>query len=193
MSDQALSNNPHNRVKIENAILTWPYLYRKQVFEGVETKYRATLLVDKENPIVNQIKTQCSQLITEADVKVKKENWCISDGDEYENEFYHDKIVIKPGSHKMPLLFNAKGEHSHIDDGEFYAGCIVNALVSFWINTKGTNRVVGELHGVFKVADGERLIGVSDDVVAKELLGEDAAKAAMDSNKLNYGDDEPPF
>ena len=189
----------HGRFKLENVVMTWPYLYQKQIYEGRETKYKATFLIPKEHAIIETISAHCQAKIAEKGVKVRKDSWCISDGDDYEVEYNHNHYILTAGSRKMPLIITPAGEISRSDEGEFYAGVIVDALVSFWVNTKGQNRVVGELHLVRKVADGEPLAGVSDRTLLEEALGEEAAAAAL-SGQLDYSnskgeltDDDVPF
>ena len=184
------------RIKLEKAILTWPYLHRKQTYEGVETKFKGTFLMDKSDPVIGIIRSVCLEKIKEKGVKVKPENWCIKDGDEYDDEHYHGKFVLTAGSHTKPILLDQKGTIVSVDDGEFYPGVIVDALVSFWVNVKGSNRVVGELHLVRKVEDGERLVGPSNEQLIKEALGEDFDPSVYDEGSdaaQGLTDDDVPF
>ena len=170
----AKANKNTERILLKNAILVWPHLYEKQVYEGEVTKYKGTFLVDKKDPVVAKLKKMCMAIIKENGVTVKGENWCIQNGDDKESDDYHGKIVITAGSHDRPQLFIDK-TISIEDNGDFYPGARVNALISCWLNVRGANRIVGQLHTVRKVGDGDR-IGqrVSDDQLIRETFEDEA-------------------
>ena len=184
------------RIKIEAVPVSWPHLFNKQIYEGKETKYNGTFLVEKNDPVMKEIGAEIMELMKEKGVEVPRDKWCVKDGDETDFEANHGFWLIKAGSHDRPALLTKDGKVVYDDNGEFYPGAIVDAYVSFWVNTKGERRVVGELHGVQKVEDGPRLAGVSKKVIIEEMLGTRPMNTAGDFDdpgKQEITDGDIPF
>ncbi len=150
-----------NTIVIQEARLSYPSLFEKEVFEGVPNKYKCTLIVNKKNKdLMGMINDQIVNALQSKNVKIGKEFWPIRDGED--NEF-PGHWLITVGSHSRPFVFDEEGELVSKEDNEvnqtIYPGCWVKASISFWVNLKHTKRVVGELHGVRKLKDDESFSG----------------------------------
>lgn len=145
-------------IKIKNARLSFPSLFKKSVFNGVEGKYEATLLFPKSD-------TKTYDAIMEAVEAIKKENknakvgddkLCIKDGDNIEYDGYEGMWAVKAGNNTRPLVINRDRSPLAEDDNIVYAGCYVNASIDLWFqNNQFGKRVNANLLGIQFVKDGE--------------------------------------
>ena len=96
------------KIKLNAVRLSFPSLFRKAVFEGSETKYEATFLLDKEDhadlikaiksDIANRIKTDLKG------AKLSSDKICLKDGDDFDYTGYAGCMSIKASNNKRPLL-----------------------------------------------------------------------------------------
>ena len=146
------------KIKILNARLSVPSLFKKASFEGKEGKYEATLLFPKTD-------TKTYDAIIEAIEACKKENkntkvpaakYFIQDGNEKEYDGYEGMWAVKAGNNKRPTVINRDRTPLVEEDEVMYAGCYVNAIVEPWSqsNTYG-KRINANLLGLQFVEDGE--------------------------------------
>lgn len=145
-------------IKIRNARLSFPSVFNKAVFNGVEGKYEATLLFPKSD-------TETYEAITKAIEDLKKENkgakvaadkLCIKDGDEIEYEGYEGMWAIKASNSKRPTVINRDKTPLVEDDDVIYAGCYVNGVIDLWFqNNQYGKRINANLLGLQFVKDGE--------------------------------------
>ena len=160
------------KVIVEPCRLIFPNIFQKEVYQGQETKFKATLMIDRENPIMKEIREQIKEVLGRSGVKVKPENYCVRDGANFERDWYQDFFILTAGSHQRPVIINIDGSQGVEEEDEFYPGAIVRARVSFWINTVGTNRVVGNLHGLRKIGQGKRIGGDNPEETVDALGGD---------------------
>ena len=80
-----------NKIKIENVRISFPSIFKKAVFEGVEGKYEATFLISKDDKKTYELlNSHINKLIIESKLKIPNSKICLKDGDEaiydgYEN------------------------------------------------------------------------------------------------------------
>lgn len=145
-------------IKIRNARLSFPSVFNKAVFNGVEGKYEATFLFPKSD-------TETYEAITNAIEALKKENkgakvasdkLCIKDGDEIEYEGYEGMWAVKASNSKRPTVINRDKTPLVEDDDVIYAGCYVNGVIDLWFqNNQYGKRINANLLGLQFVKDGE--------------------------------------
>ncbi|HEY7803861.1 MAG TPA: ssDNA-binding protein, partial [Orrella sp.] len=80
------------KIKLQNVRLSFPSLFRKAVFSGEETKYEATLLINKETQadLIKQIGDAIKEKI-KVDLKGAKlpaDKICMKDGENIEYDGY---------------------------------------------------------------------------------------------------------
>jgi len=149
-----------DKIKLQNVRLSFPSIFKKAQFEGVEGKYEATLLLDKNDKKTKAIMDKAiNELIAEAKIKVPDDKKAIKDGDaifeEKEYDGYEGHWAIKASSSRRPTVINRDKTPVTEDDNIVYAGCYVNAIISFWIqNNKYGKRVNANLYGIQFIKDG---------------------------------------
>lgn len=152
-----------SKLMLKNARLSFPAIFKKAKFEGVETKYEATFLLHKDDQ-ADQIKT-LEKLIEDFAIekfgagKVPKslKRTCLIDGDEKDYDGYENHIAFKAGSQSRFTIIDRDKSPLGEDDGKPYAGCYVSAIVSLWYSDhpKGGKQILGNLHGIQFIKDSE--------------------------------------
>lgn len=146
--------------KLNNVRLSFPSLWHKAVFEGAETKFEATFLLDKEQhaEIIEALKKDINARIKN-DLKGSKlpsDRICLKDGDEYEYDGYAGCMSLKASNGKRPMIIDRDKTPLTEDDNRIYAGCYVNAIVEFWAQNNGYGkRINANLLGVQFLKDGD--------------------------------------
>lgn len=156
-----MENKEPIKIKLPRVRLSFPSLFQKAQFNGKETKYEATFLLDKvkHKAQIDEIATHMQSLIKSElkGAKLTPDKLCMRDGDMVEYDGYEGCMSFKASSNKRPLVIN-RADKSPIteDDNIVYAGCYVNAIVSLWAqDNEYGKRINGTLMGVEFVADGE--------------------------------------
>lgn len=148
------------KIKLQNVRLSFPSLFRKAVFNGEETKYEATLLIDKEaqDELYQKLKAGIAEKI-KTDLKGTKlpaDKLCLKDGDEIEYDGYANHWSIKASNNKRPMVIDKDKSPLTQDDDRLYAGCYVNAIVELWAqNNSYGKRINANLLGVQFAKDGQ--------------------------------------
>lgn len=148
------------KIKIQNARLSFPSLFRKASFNGVETKYEATLLLNKQDhaEVIASIQKAIKEKIT-VDLKGAKlgaDKLCLRDGDDVEYDGYAGHMSLKASNKKRPTVIGRDKAPVTEDDNIIYGGCYVNAIIELWAqNNEYGKRVNANLLGVQFVRDGE--------------------------------------
>jgi len=147
---------------IKNARLSFPSLFHKAEFDGVETKFEGTLLLDKDTQA-----DQIAELEKHIDAFIKEKfpkgapkalkTTCLVDGDTKDYDGYENQMAFKGTNKKRPTLVNRDRTQIVEEDDILYAGCYVNAIVDLWYSDhpKGGKQILGNLHGVQFVKDGD--------------------------------------
>lgn len=146
--------------KLHNVRLSFPSLFRKAVFEGQETKYEATLLLDKEQhaEVIDAIKKDVQGRIKNdlKGAKIGADRICLKDGDDFDYDGYAGHYSIKASNNKRPMVIDRDKSPLTEDDDRVYAGCYVNAIVELWVQNNGYGkRINANLLGVQFYKEGE--------------------------------------
>lgn len=159
------------KIKLNNVRLSFPSLFKKAVFNGEETKFEATLLINKETQadLVQKLKEAVAEKI-KVDLKgakISADRICLKDGDEIDYDGYADHYSIKASNNKRPLVIDLDKTPLSEDDNRIYAGCYVNAIIELWAQDNSWGkRINANLLGVQFAKDGEPFgdgIGASAD------------------------------
>tara|TARA_R110000868_G_scaffold33562_2_gene121622 strand:+ start:3486 stop:4007 length:522 start_codon:yes stop_codon:yes gene_type:complete len=163
------------KIKLNDVRLSFPSLFRKSVYNGEETKFEATFLLNKKTHVdkVKEIEAAIAAAIKESlkGAKLGSDKICFKNGDDFEYTGYAGHMSIKASSNKRPLVIDRDKSPLTEADGRLYAGCRVNATIELWAqnNTYG-KRINANLLALqfFKddepFADGEK--GSVDDFEA---------------------------
>ena len=144
-------------MKLQNVRLSFHSIFEKSVYDGNEGKYEATFLIPKKNKeLYKKIKTKIDTIILNSGLKISTDRICLKDGDEKEYDGYKDHFYLKASSLKRPLVLNRDRTPLTADDEVIYSGCIVNAVIDFWLqNNKYGKRINSNLYGLQFVKDDE--------------------------------------
>lgn len=167
------------KITLNNVRISFPSLFHKAVFNGEETKYEATFLLDKGEHVslIERVKEAVQEKI-KVDLKGAKlgaDKICLKDGDSIDYEGYAGHMSIKASSNRRPLVIDRDKSPITEDDNIIYAGCYVNAIIELWAqNNNWGKRINANLMGVQFVKDGEpfgdsQVASVSD----FEIVGDD--------------------
>ena len=148
------------KIKLNNVRLSFPSLFRKAVFNGEETKFEATFLLDKDTQAdkIAEIDNAVQAMIAEnlKGAKLKADKICLKDGDDIEYDGYANHMSIKASNNKRPKVLDRDKSQLTEDDNRIYAGCYVNAVIELWAqNNQWGKRINANLLGVQFFKDGE--------------------------------------
>lgn len=147
---------------IKNARLSFPALFKKAVFEGVETKFEGTFLLDKTSQAdqIESINNRIDEFLADkfpkgAPKSVKRT--VFKDGDNVDYDGYENQMAFKGSNNKRITIINRDKSPITEEDNVLYAGCYVNVIVDLWYSdhAKGGKQVLGNVMGVQFVKDGE--------------------------------------
>lgn len=144
-------------IKIRNARLSFPSLFKKASFDGKEGKYEATLLFPKsDTDTYDAIMKAIEECKTSNKIKVGADKICIKDGDDSDYDGYAGHWAVKAGNNKRPTVINRDKTPLVEEDEVVYAGCYVNAIIDMWAqNNQYGKRINANLLGIQFVKDGE--------------------------------------
>ena len=169
-----------SKIKLSNVRITFPSLFKKATFDGTETKYEATFLLDKTDHAdkIAEIEAAIAKKIKEnlKGAKLKEDKLCLKDGDDVDYDGFSGNMSLKASNNVRPKVIDRNKAPLIEDDGRPYSGCYVNAVVELWSqdNSYG-KRINANLLGVQFYADGEPFA---------------AGAAASDDDFDDFGDDE---
>jgi hypothetical protein len=148
------------QIKLGEVRLSFPSLFKKAVFEGEETKFEATVLMEKDskNHKITEaaIEKFIAQTFKDGAPKGLKIT-CFQDGDTKDVEGYEGMMALKGSSNKRIPVFDKDRSPITEEDDKVYAGCYVNAIFDFWFSShpKGGKQILANLLGVQFKRDGE--------------------------------------
>jgi len=148
------------KIKLQNVRLSFPALFRKATFNGEDTKYEATFLINKggQKALIAEIEKEIKVRISD-DLKGSKlgpDKLCLRDGDDASYQGYAGHMSLKASSSKRPLVIDRDKSPLTEDDGVVYGGCYVNAVVELWAqNNNYGKRINATLLGIQFSRDGE--------------------------------------
>jgi len=148
------------KLKLNNVRLSFPSIFHKAVFNGKETKFEATFLLDKDKhadkieEINEAIKAAIKTNLKGA--KLGPDKICMKDGDEIGYDGYDNTMSFKASSQKRPMVIDRDKSALTEDDNRLYAGCYVNASVELWAqNNEYGKRINANLLAVQFFKDGK--------------------------------------
>jgi len=148
------------KISLKNVRLSFPSLFQKATFEGNETKYEATLLLDKDRhaDVIKAIQAEMKSGIKEKldGSKLGTDKLCLKDGEDSDYDGYGNAWSLKAANTKRPLIIDRDKSPLTEDDNRIYSGCYVNASVELWYQKNAYGkRVNANLLGVQFYKDGE--------------------------------------
>ena len=168
-----------SKIILKNVRVSFPSLFKKGSFNGEETKYEATFLLNKEEHAdsIAEIKAQIADLVKVnlKGAKVPADKLCLRDGDEVEYDGYAGCYSIKCSTKKRPIVIDRDRSPLTEDDNKPYGGCYVNASIDLWVqNNAYGKRVNSTLLAVQFAKDGEPFAdGSTGDVNDFDMLDDD--------------------
>lgn len=148
------------KIKLQNVRLSFPSLFRKAQFQGDETKYEATFMLNKEEHAdkIAEIEKAIQAGMKEhfKGAKIPSDKICLKDGDQSGRDEYEGHYTIKCANNKRPKVIDRDKSPLTEDDGKPYSGCYVNVVIDLWYQNNGYGkRVNANLLGVQFFKDGE--------------------------------------
>lgn len=168
-----------SKIFLKNVRLSFPSVFRKAVFDGNETKFEATFLIDKANGAdkIKEIKDAINAMIKDdlKGAKLPPDKICLKDGDNIDYAGYAGTFSIKASSTKRPIAIDRDKSPLTEDDNKLYAGCYVNASLELWAqNNNYGKRINCNLLGIQFFKDGEPFAdGVKGSVDDFDAFGDD--------------------
>lgn len=171
------------KVKLTNVRVSFPSLFRKAQFNGEETKYEATFLLNKEEhaATIAEIEKHIQDKIKNdlKGAKIGPDKICLKDGDEIDYDGYAGHMSIKASNNKRPKVIDRDKSPLTEDDDKLYAGCYVNAVIELWAqNNSWGKRINANLLGVQFAKDGDPFA---------------AGETASDDDFPDFDDDDMDF
>lgn len=183
-------------MKLTDVRLSFPALFVPEQYQGQgEPSFRAQLLIPADSPLRKQVDEEIMRIavatwgakaasILKANEGIPQKH-CFIDGAKRAYDGYEGMWALsatRPGKKGPPLRYDRQKNLIDKDNGTIYAGCYVNASVSFWAQKNNYGNCVRcELLGVQFARDGDSFGGGSkpdpedfDDISA----GADAADLA---------------
>jgi hypothetical protein len=145
-----------SKIKLSNVRLSFPSLFQRASFNGEETKFEATFLMEKGSENAKKIEAAIDALVKENKVKLSDDKLCTKDGDFVQYDGYEGMLALKGTSNKRVTVINRDKSPIVEDDNIIYAGAYVNCIVDLWfMDNKYGKRVLCNLLGVQFAKDGE--------------------------------------
>jgi hypothetical protein len=153
------------KVVLKNVRLSYEHLFEKHAFNGEgEATYQGTFLFEKNGDTHKQVAKVIKSLIDEKfkGKALPADKICLRDGDEKDAEGYEGMMFIGAKSKRRVPTVGRDKAPVDADDGVFYSGCYVNAVIDLWAqDNKFGKRINASLMGVQFVKDGESLGGAT--------------------------------
>ena len=151
---------------LKNVRLSFPSVFKRSVFNGVEGKFEATFLIPKsDEATISQINKAIDELIKESKINkasIGEDKICLRDGDKIFNkegeplDGYTDHYSFKASSNNKIQVVDRNKMPITEEDNIIYAGCYVNAIIGIWYqNNNYGRRINGNLYAIQFIKDGE--------------------------------------
>lgn len=169
----AKSNYEAKKIMLKNVRLSFPSLYKTEIYQGNDTKkYSGTFVFSKDNvENYNKIDAEIKACLKANEKKVLPPgNICLKDGDQSGKEYLEGLYSIKASNKLLPTYIDKKRLPVTEDDDIFYAGCYVNVQLTLWYQDNGFGQKINaNLLGVQFVAHGEPFGGGGEVSVADDF------------------------
>lgn len=148
------------KIKLKNARLSFPSLFRMAEFGGESTgKFEATFVLDKKEhaDLIKSIESQIDSMMkNDLKSKLAADKICLKDGDTLGRPEFEGKMTIKASTKRRPVVIDRDKSALAEEDNKPYGGCYVNGILSLWPqNNQYGKRINAQLDGVQFYADGE--------------------------------------
>jgi hypothetical protein len=151
-------------VKLQGVRLSYPHLFELYKYdEKSKPEYSAQFILSKTGhaETLKQIRAMYADMVSKAKCKVLDAyEVCLRDGAKKADKkgYGPDTMFIKAKADKKFKLADITGQPVLEDNGKFYAGCYVNAIISFWLQDNSWGKRINcRLLGVQFLRDGEPL------------------------------------
>ncbi|KHM51619.1 Protein of unknown function [Anaerovibrio lipolyticus DSM 3074] len=168
--------------------LSYPHLFKPAETLNGDMKFSASFIIPKNSKTAKRAQEVVDKMMKDSEVKqvlgkTKIKYELLRDGDEKEDPAYENSFFINAKSNEdhKPKLYT-KDREEIVDPNELYAGCYVQAVLSFYPYNKNGNSGIGaSLLAVRFIKDGEPLTGgtVTDDDWDDDLLEGDGLDDLM--------------
>lgn len=135
------------KTKLSNVRLSFPSLFTKVKFKESEPKYEATFLLDKtkDKEFIEELKEELKGFLSENGIEkpkivTKAIDSIIRDGEEKDYEGYENAYSIKGRSLRRIMVVDRDKTPLTEDDEKLYAGCMVNAIINFYLVADGKEK-----------------------------------------------------
>jgi len=146
-------------ITLKNVRMSFPQIFTPSAYiEGQKEKYSANFLLDKD-----EHKDQIAMLRKEINTLIKGQ-WskppaglqvALGDGEEKVYDGYENAMFLRCSSMGRPTVIDRDRSPIVEADEKVYAGCYVNAAISFWVQENYGGRINCNVHAVQFVKDGE--------------------------------------
>ena len=149
------------KFKLQNARLSFPSLFSTEYYAGEDTgKYAASFILDKNThkEVIGQMQAHIAELqkSLKGGAKIAADKIALKDGDLSGRDELSGKMTVKATTKKRPLVLNRDKSPIVEQDNVIYAGCYVNAIITFWLqDNQYGKRINASLSGVQFFKDGD--------------------------------------
>jgi hypothetical protein len=149
-----------SKIKLNNVRLSFPSLFQKATFEGKETKFEATLLLDKDThaETIAEIQAAIKLAIKEklGGAKVGADKLCMKDGDDSDYEGYAGTMSLKAANAKRPLVIDRDKTPLAESDNRPILRLLRQRIIELWAqNNAYGKRINANLLAVQFYKDGQ--------------------------------------
>lgn len=160
-----MSESENNRVVVRGRLSFGTDLWQKKVFNGVVgDKYGCTILVPKDDPVLDKIKAVAMRVAASkfgGEKNIPKslfagENYTVKDGDLVDYDGYEGHMAISAAHSIQPRMLDRQKRPVKKEDGVIYSGCYCDFVIEPWVQMNNYGKVVRfSLYVVRFVEDGE--------------------------------------
>ena len=175
--------NIMSSIKLKNVRLSFPSLWETEVYQGTDTgKFSASFLIGKDDPQAAALKAAmmaCAEAKWGKPLPKKVQFSALKDGDATDYDGYAGHISMKGTTKRRPVIIDRDKTPLTEEDNRLYAGCRVNAVVSFWaMDNQYGKKVLGNIEGIQFNTNDEPFGAGNNAMDDFDDLGDDEADAA---------------
>lgn len=159
------------RIQIKNVRMSYANIFTARAMnDDQEAKYSAQIILSKDHPQIEAVKTAIANVAKEKFPKLVNGNKIsaklktpLRDGDmerDDDPDVYGGMYFFNASNRKRPTVVDRDRTPLTEDDDVIYSGCYVNVFIDFYVfDTRGNKGVAASLVGVQFKRDGEPLAG----------------------------------
>lgn len=186
------------QIKITNAILQYPNLFKTRSFQDGKPNYNAKILLNKTDhkDTINEIRLALKTICDENKITFKPDSFkCFKNGADSGNDKLNDFYVLtaKANEGRAPKVL---GRDLKPYAGEVSSGAIANTIIGFWAfnHANISKGIACNLKAVQITEEVNNDFVYEDDLVAEEVFEKlESPKKSSDKEEFNNLDDEIPF